>query len=400
MKKHQVATTKRPVVALAILVLAVAIITIPGEAHGGVLTERPCTRGVEPAATLLVPYFEVDLRSANGLTTLFAVTNAEAEAALARVVVWSDWALPVVSFPIYLTGFDVQTINMRDLLRGVFPATGSASSPQGNRSSDNQIFPGCNENDVVGSPPDTAFIRAALSGEEIDGACWSSPPEFPGQAKGYVTIDVVNSCTALLPADEGYFEVGGTGIASNRNTLFGDYFFVNPQENFAQGEAAVHLVADADFFSPGDTTFYAPYIGSDASDARIPLASLYATRFLEGGAFSGGTDLLVWRAVGDAALASPGACGSGSRPWLSTFDSKILFDEEENAAVLDTPIPTPLFPLASQRVSLAGRFPWAAGWLQIELFNQGWVTSVLSAEERYSIGYSATRLNDLCSKSE
>jgi len=68
--------------------------------------------------------------------------------------------------------------------------------------------------------------------------------------------------------------------------------------------------------------------------------------------------------------------------------------------VLDTPIPTPLFPLASQRVSLAGRFPWAAGWLQIELFNQGWVTSVLSAEERYSVGYSATRLNDLCSKSE
>jgi len=41
-------------------------------------------------------------------------------------------------------------------------------------------------------------------------------------ARGYITVDTVNSCTLLFPGDTGYFATGGTGIATNQNVLWGD----------------------------------------------------------------------------------------------------------------------------------------------------------------------------------
>src|SRR5687768_14464504 len=76
-----------------------------------------------PAATLLLPYFEVDLNSTNGVTTLFSINNASATAVLAHVTVWTDLSVPVLDFDVYLTGLDVQTINMRDVLNGILPFT-------------------------------------------------------------------------------------------------------------------------------------------------------------------------------------------------------------------------------------------------------------------------------------
>ncbi|HEV8582424.1 MAG TPA: hypothetical protein VGX68_25435, partial [Thermoanaerobaculia bacterium] len=97
-----------------------------------------------PGATLLLPYFEVDLGNPNGVTTLFSVNNASATAILAHIVVWSDLSVPVLDFNIYLTGYDVQTINLRDILvSGILPRTASAGqdpgdtiSPQGDFSQD------------------------------------------------------------------------------------------------------------------------------------------------------------------------------------------------------------------------------------------------------------------------
>ena len=83
-----------------------------------------CTIDEVPAATLLLPYFDVDLGNPNGETTLFSINNASATAVLAHVVVWSDLSVPVLDFNVYLTGYDVQTINLRDILRsGVLPQT-------------------------------------------------------------------------------------------------------------------------------------------------------------------------------------------------------------------------------------------------------------------------------------
>src|SRR5258708_13301641 len=71
-----------------------------------------CTIDAVPAATLLLPYFEVDLNNPNGLTTLFSVNNASATAVLVHVVLWSDLSVPVLDFHIYLPRHDLHPVNL------------------------------------------------------------------------------------------------------------------------------------------------------------------------------------------------------------------------------------------------------------------------------------------------
>src|SRR4051794_35500038 len=78
----------------------------------------PCSIDQMPAATLLLPYFEVDPANPAGLTTLFSINNGSAAAVLANVQIWTDLGVPTLGFNVYLTGYDVQTINLRDLFNG------------------------------------------------------------------------------------------------------------------------------------------------------------------------------------------------------------------------------------------------------------------------------------------
>jgi hypothetical protein len=95
-----------------------------------------------PAATLLVPYFEVGV--GGGINTLFSINNASATAVLAHVTVWTDQSVPALDFDVYLTGYDVQTISLFDVLvNGNVPVTASDGqdptdkiSPQGAVSQD------------------------------------------------------------------------------------------------------------------------------------------------------------------------------------------------------------------------------------------------------------------------
>src|SRR5688572_33507931 len=63
-------------------------------ATGGPATtnnDDSCDIGVTPAATLLLPYFEVDLDAANGSgeTTLFTITNTSNLDQIAHVTLWT-----------------------------------------------------------------------------------------------------------------------------------------------------------------------------------------------------------------------------------------------------------------------------------------------------------------------
>src|SRR6266581_9711446 len=91
-----------------------------------------CDISTAPAATLLLPYFEVDFRSTQttARTTLFTITNVSAFPQIAHVVVWTDWSVAALDFNIFLTGFDVQSINLYDLFsRGVIaPPSGTTSN--------------------------------------------------------------------------------------------------------------------------------------------------------------------------------------------------------------------------------------------------------------------------------
>ena len=360
-----------------------------------------CAIGVVPAATLLVPYFEVDLGRADGATTSFALTNSSADATLASVTLWTDWAIPTLTFNVYLSGFDVATINLRDILRaGQLPVTGSARS-----SHPGAPFPDCSPLNVAAQSVNTAFLQRAHTGRSVlGGSCLSSPRANPRLATGYITVDTVNRCSTLNPASDGYFASGGTGVASNRNALLGDYFYIEPGNDFAQAEPAVHLLADPELAS-GDYSFYGRYVAGTGSDQRQPMGSLYGARYLTGGGFDGGTQLVVWRDTKSADV-SPVACGA-LPSWAPLSTGPVpMWDEAENVVVAEASASR--FPWATQSVEVgSAALPTSApfGWLTVDLnhqstplfgnSSQGWVVVTHSAEGRYSVGYRAFQLDSL-----
>jgi len=390
-----------------------------------------------PAATLLLPYFEVDLGRENGATTLFSINNAAATAVLAHVVLWSDLSVPVFDFNVYLTGYDVQSFNLRQVIEdGILPQTASAGqdpgdtiSPQGAFSQDIN-FASCNAilPPPAKLPPDfLAHVQASLTGKfsRILGGC-AGLDHGDQVARGYVTVDTVSNCTLRFPGDIGYFVAGGTGDATNQNVLWGDYFYINSAENYAQGETLVHIEAsatDPETSVSGQYTFYGRYVNWSAADNREALASEFAVRYLNGGPFDGGSRLLVWR---DSKV-KQGAFKCGTTPsWLPLGQESItIFDEQEHAQAPPTfpfsPQPPTLgilpFPAEAQSTPIGGAdlpVPFPFGWLYLDLDTgvaaagnnpaedpgtaQAWVTVVMEDEGRSSVGFDAVQIRSATQK--
>ena len=378
-----------------------------------------------PAATLLLPYFEVDLGDLNGVNTLFSINNASAAAAIAHVTLWTDQSIPTLDFDVYLTGFDVQTINVRDLFDGFLPRSAdrgadaaadanSPSPPPGAAQAVNvnpfmgPFTPGVpTEFDFGGSSgpcvaPYTnqvldnfriTNLRAAHRGQNAPayGGCLGAS-HGDNLARGYITVDSVTQCNLLFPSSATYFS---GGIADTRNILWGDYVYVNSEEGSAEGETLVHIEscnmppfnpANPAIFigfvgnggldalggpwcplAPGEYSFYGRYASVAGQDQREPLASAFAARFLNGGIFEGGTDLIVWRdsKTIPTGVNGPYPCGAPNGPaWFPLNQTSVVaFDEEENPEDLcftGDVVSPPLggsqtcFPLETQRVSLSG----------------------------------------------
>src|SRR6185295_5324271 len=205
---------------LAWLLIAAAAVAAPA----GAVT---CALDNPPAATLLLPYFEVDRDHSGGVTTLFAIGNAGPAAALAHVVLWTDMAVPTLAFDVYLTGYDVQTINLRDIFNGHLPQTADAGDDPGDVISNKGVFsqdisfPGCQGALPPAPLPDAArdALRRAHTGlaSANDPAVCSGQPLGDGIARGFVTVDAARSCSILRPTDAGYF--GPTGVATDANVL-------------------------------------------------------------------------------------------------------------------------------------------------------------------------------------
>jgi hypothetical protein len=400
-------------------VLCLALVSLL--ALGGSAIAEICTIDAVPASTLLVHYFEVDLDG--GQTTLFSVNNASAAPTLAHVTLWTDWSIPTIDFDVYLTGFDVQSFNLRDFFTtGLLPQTApnNAFSNQGLFSLPHVVFPGCAGNLPIGNLPPILIelITQAHTGQPVSffGGLCAGQNYGDNVARGYITIDQVEACSTLFPNSPGYFGPGG--IAGNDNILWGDVFYVDPTNNFAQGETVVHVEsAPAGFFVPGDYTFYGRYVAFTAVDQREPLATTFGTRYLAGALFDGGTDILCWR--DSKADPNPRVCNTGPPPPMPLSQTQVvLFDEEENPEV--PPPPPPISPLPpdiqnvvcpyeTQRVAVGGASlptTFEFGWLYLNLntstgavvdpFAQAWVSAIMSAEGRYSIGLDAIQFDSAC----
>lgn len=268
---------------------------------------EPCPTGPRPAATLLFPFFEVeaiDGAQRKGKNTLISINNDSKEPVLAHVVVWSKTGsifnsgsnsagpkspptnidpTPVLDFTLFLEGEGVQSLNLRHLLvDGRIPTTGADL--------DITSFPSC-------SPPlaipdlDLATLAVILDALSVPRPIFSPP--LPPLLEGFITVDVLNDCSDVLhsPFDDGYFETGGAGLASNANVLWGDYLFVDGNvPSSAFGFPAAAIVADPSRFEAGLTeSFYRGF----ASD-RLPLNTGFRTRFLNGGALRTRTEMILW----------------------------------------------------------------------------------------------------------
>ena len=375
-----------------------------------------------PAATLLLPYFEVDTTGPDGVNTLFSINNASATAVLAHVTVWSDQSVPVLDFDVYLTGYDVQSISIRDILvNGNLPVTASAGqdtagdtiSPKGPVSQDIN-FASCTTLPYT-NPKVSAGFRAHLNAwlqgnaSPTTGNCAGSKTK-DGVLRGYVTVDTVNACNLFFPSDYAFY----FPFLTFQNVLWGDYFIVNPEQNFADGDTLVHIEAGTvNDFLAGDHTFYGRYNGATATDRREPLATTWASRYLNGGAFTGGTDLIVWREA-NAAASGYSCTLQGPASWYPLESTQIvIFDEEEQPVTSeDCPSGDPtceqtiVIPNETQRVDVATDLlaPFDFGWIYLNLqhpdtayadpYAQSWVSPVMDAEGRFSVGFSGIQLDN------
>ena len=117
--------------------------------------------------------------------------------------------------------------------------------------------------------------------------------EADGQ-RGYVTVDSLTPCDLdagnfgaiqTPPVNPNYFTTSVTETNANNNVLWGDYFVVDPENNFEQGETLVDI-EDAPTGAVGGGadgcyTFYGRYSANVVATNREPLGVNFASRYGE-----------------------------------------------------------------------------------------------------------------------
>lgn len=346
-----------------------------------------------PAATLLLPYFEVDLNSVSGHTTLFSVNNADTAPVIAHITYWTNVGVATFSYDIMLAGLDVHTVNIRDFFASGFYSTGNFST-------------------ATLPPADLLRVNAAHTGQPDPDSDLCSGFDFGDNvARGYITIDAMNEAGAGFPFEDGYFVDGGNGKASNRNVLWGDYSYIDPQNNFAQSERMVHIEAVEIIFKGGDPlveSFYRHFVDQDGRDNRESLPSIWGAGYDQRVAESAGTDLTYWREIGG--IVEPFNCGVGNPPTFPLLTNDIVaFDELENPAEVND---QGLFPLAAGTTDVASLdLSFEKGWIFLDLRlalagkgtptfveRQSFVLVRSYSQGRFSHAFAGTPLNSLFGK--
>lgn len=400
--------------------------------------DETCDIGLFPAATLLLPFFEVDLNPANpagGQTTIFTVTNTTRLPQAVLVTLWTDRGYPVIAFNIYLTGYDVQSINLFDVfVRGrIAPddGTGFDVSPVGemSRSAPDRPFdnPQLNEASCAPLPVQLADGYVARLQQAFTQGTFPQLGELEActeiggrhqNAMGYATIDVIGSCTTSLPIDESYFR----SEIRYDNVLMGDYLQVDGSNDFAQGSPMVHIRA----IPEGGTretrratnfrrTFYSRLqpAASRISDGRQPLPSTFAARWIAGSGADFDTFFKIWREVDTPATA---ACEPYAANKAMPIAEVVRFDEEENpeTTTIESLITPPidlqvlpaayLLPIGDEGVIPFNPTDAIGGWIYFNLHNgrdgtiasQNWVVTSMRSEDRFSADMDALALGNGC----
>ena len=314
-----------------------------------------CAFDAVPAATILFPFVSLDYNAPlTGTSTTFSITNVSAEAQVVHVTVWTDFSAAILDFNIILTGYDVISMNIRDIfINGQLPVTRYEAHNGSEGVSDNG--PVSSGNTTSGASWILNALDAPQPTTDLGSRCDTSnssypglyvtpiPPGFLGLFQGYlqvsqtvdrlhsndctksyggtyalsptpfwaerdtsyptwmyITADVVENCNKLFPDAPGYF----TGEARYDNVLIGDVFWTNTTDRFSEASNAVHLEASTWLDQVATTaptglpvSFYHRYAAliDGVSDWREPLPTAWAFRYLGAGVENVGTDIRVWK---------------------------------------------------------------------------------------------------------
>ena len=411
----------------ALIALLLGIVQTPS------VQAEMCANDVVPAATLLVPYFEVDLNDTNGRTTLISINNSEPQPLLGHITLWTDWSQPSIDFDVFLTGYDVITFNMRDLFDGNIAITADQQSdpmdsisPHGNHPEWDGNFTDCeNFFPFFHNPVLTGSLLERVvnghTGVDVLGMGCMGSNAGDNIARGFVTLDSTDRCSLEFPSDPGYFGSPGSP-ANDRNALWGDFFLVDPASATAVGAPLVHVEADASFdtgASASGYTFYGRFTqGSGGVDHREPLGSAWGVGYSIDAEAGAATELVVWRDASSSDVDTFYTCGEGPS-WVGlNTDPMTCFDEQENS--VEVCLSGECLPLATQRVAVGSGDlapPFDAGWCRVDFttrdpdggddvdypvgdpigeMGQGWVGTLYSLDGLYSGGLTSVQLSSAC----
>jgi hypothetical protein len=301
-----------------------------------------------PSASLLLPYFEVDVQNAGGVNTLMHLGNASSNQALAHVTVWSDLGIPVLNFEIRLDPHGAKTFDLRKaLVDGNLP-----SSTAGGFASCANFLP-------YPSPAISnsfrGHLQAWLTGNSspVTKNCAGSKT-LDGIARGYVTVDAIKNCTLLFPSDLANYK----SFLAGQNVLNGSFELVDPGHGTSHGFNLVSIEACTTGACNGGLkhTFYGSY-SSTKQDNREALPTTFAVPV----APFETAELIVWR---ETNAPQPFACTADGPAWYPLPAKKILFANGAAQTVGTDPLPK-----ATQRVDLVNDlgFPYPSGTAYLNL---------------------------------
>lgn len=391
--------------------VALAVLALMAVAGTGLAVT--CAYDNVPGATLLIPYFKVSRNNnasistnipAGGTDTLVTVTNTSGTGLIAHVMVFNKYSMGVLDFNVPMTGFDVFTMSMRDVLNGnlnvntntqnaerciAAGGTGVAGFAQtryerfgnpdpalGPIAISNYATPAFQGSfrQKVWSSLDESFDIAALGDVTVNGIIDTDNPAcgllgnaaFRGDYTGYVLIDVSNACNMLFSFDPQMYTqdliatVGWSAAACpaviggcNVNALMGDVFFLDPSATGGNisGDPAVAI----EFDNRLTATLAAP----------APPAV--------GGAWGNpGPDILSLVPIASEAARAP-AAGPAQKTFYSKYHNAWPFIADTGAAFAGVPVAFQAIgdgrePLGSRygwrflNTTAAGTLTWALIW--------------------------------------